>query len=101
MLTFPQGITNEEKQLMDERGRYFQEHFEAGGVLLYGVMATGGALGPPCWKAIARSTPAFGEGDPSVTARLNRFEICPNGGVGRTRKRTMNRASYFALVGER
>lgn len=44
--TFPHDITDEETRLMDDHGRYFQQHFEAGRLLLYGpVMATGGAFG--------------------------------------------------------
>jgi uncharacterized protein len=44
--TFPHDMTDDERRLMDEHGRYFQEQFAAGGLLLYGpVMATGGAFG--------------------------------------------------------
>jgi len=64
---------------MDEHGRYFQEQFEAGRLLLYGpVMATSGAFGLAVLEvdneAEARR---FGDGDPSVRAGLNRFEIHP------------------------
>ena len=64
---------------MDEHGRYFQDHFAAGEVLLFGpVMATGGAFGLGVLEmdteAEARK---FGEGDPSVKAGLNKFEIHP------------------------
>ena len=41
-----QDTTDEERRLMDEHGRYFQDHFAAGKVLLFGpVMASGGAFG--------------------------------------------------------
>ncbi|MGA7769263.1 MAG: YciI family protein [Candidatus Sulfotelmatobacter sp.] len=77
--TFPYDMTDEERRLMDEHGRYFQEHFDAGRLLLYGpVLATSGAFGLAILEveneAEARS---FGEGDPSVRAGLNKFEIYP------------------------
>ena len=77
--TFPHDITDEEKHLMDEHGRYFQEHFEAGRLLLYGpVMANGGAFGLAVLEVDSESEARrFGEGDPSVRAGLNRFEIHP------------------------
>ena len=41
-----QDMTDEERRLMDEHGRYFKDHFAAGEVLLFGpVMATGAAFG--------------------------------------------------------
>ena len=77
--TFPGDITGEETRLMDEHFRYFQEHFAAGRLLLFGpVMAPGGAFGLAVLEvddeAEARQ---FGEGDPSVKAGLNRFECFP------------------------
>jgi uncharacterized protein len=77
--TFPQDMTDQERLLMEEHGRYFQEQFADGKILLFGpVMATGGAFGLAVLEvhdeAEARR---FGEGDPSVRAGLNRFEICP------------------------
>jgi uncharacterized protein len=77
--TFTEDMTEEERRLMDEHGRYFQEHFAAGRVLLFGpVMATDGAFGLGVLEvddeAEARR---FGEGDPSVRAGLNRFELYP------------------------
>ena len=63
---------------MDEHGRYFQEHFAAGRILLYGpVMATNGAFGLAVLEVDSEEeAKRFGEGDPSV-AGLNRFQICP------------------------
>ena len=64
---------------MDEHGRYFQDHFAAGKVLLFGpVMAARGAfgLGVPEVENEAEAR-QFGEADPSVGAGLNRFEIHP------------------------
>ena len=77
--TFPQDITPEERRIMDAHARYFQEHFAAARLLLYGpVMVPGGAFGLGVLEvedeAAARR---FGEGDPSVKAGLNRFEIYP------------------------
>jgi len=65
--------------LMDEHAAYFQNQFEAGKLLLYGpVMAPDGAFGVGILEvedeADARR---FGEGDPSVRAGLNRWELYP------------------------
>ena len=64
---------------MDEHGRYFQEHFAAGKVLLFGpVMASGGAYGLGVLEVENEAeAQQFGEGDPSVKAGLNKFEIHP------------------------
>ena len=77
--TFPHDMNDNERRLMDEHGRYFQEHFEAGKLLLYGpVMAPSGAFGPGVLEVDSETEALrFGEGDPSVRAGLNRFEICP------------------------
>jgi uncharacterized protein YciI len=77
--TFPQDITDEERRLMDEHSRYFQEHFAAGRLLLYGpVLATSGAFGLAVLEVDSEAEARqFGEGDPSVRAGLNRFEFYP------------------------
>jgi uncharacterized protein YciI len=77
--TFPHDITADEKRLMDEHGRYFQEHFAAGRLLIYGpVMATGGAFGLAVLEVDNEAeAQQFGDGDPSVRGGLNRFEIYP------------------------
>jgi len=64
---------------MDEHGRYFQEHFAAGTVLLFGpVMASSGAFGLGILEVDSEhEARRFGEGDPSVRAGLNKFEIYP------------------------
>jgi len=64
---------------MDEHARYFQDHFAAGRVLLFGpVMATEGAFGLAVLEVDSREdAQRFGEGDPSVRSGLNRFEVCP------------------------
>ncbi len=64
---------------MDEHGRYFQDHFAAGKVLLFGpVMATGGAFGLGVLETDSEAEARkLGEGDPSVKAGLNKFEIHP------------------------
>ena len=53
---------------MDEHGRYFQDHFAAGEVLLFGpVMATGGAFGLGVLEMDSEAEARkFGESDPSV-----------------------------------
>jgi len=77
--TFVQDMTDEERRLMDEHGRYFQKHFAAGKVLLFGpVMATGGAFGLAVLEVDSEEEARrFGEGDPSVRAGVNRFELYP------------------------
>jgi uncharacterized protein len=77
--TFPQDMTDEERRIMDEHGRYFEEHFAAGRILLFGpVMATSGAFGLAVLEVDSEEeAKRFGEGDPSVKAGLNRFQICP------------------------
>ena len=77
--TFPGDITEAERRLMDEHFRYFQEHFAAGRVLIFGpVMAAGGAFGLGVLEVENEDEARkFGERDPSVKAGLNRFEIAP------------------------
>jgi uncharacterized protein len=77
--TFPQDMTDQERRLMDAHSRYFQEHFAAGRLLLFGpVMATGGAFGLAVLEVDNQEeAQRFGEGDPSVRAGLNKFEIYP------------------------
>ena len=77
--TFMQDMTDNERRLMDEHGRYFQEHFPAGRVLLFGpVMASDGAFRLRILEVDNKEeAQRFGEGDPSVRAGLNRFEIFP------------------------
>ena len=77
--TFPYDITSDERRLMDEHSRYFDQQFSTGRLLLYGpVMATGGAFGLAVLEvdneAEARH---FGENDPSVKGGLNTFELHP------------------------
>jgi uncharacterized protein YciI len=77
--TFPYDITPAEQRLMDEHGRYFQEHFAAGKLLIYGpVLAAGGAFGLAVLEVDSEADVAhFGENDPSVKGGLNRFEYHP------------------------
>ncbi len=77
--TFPGDITDAERRLMDEHSRYFQEHFAAGRLLLYGpVLAPRGAFGLAVLEVDNEAeAQRFGEGDPSVKAGLNRFEFFP------------------------
>ena len=64
---------------MDEHSRYFQEHFEAGRLLIYGpVLDPRGAFGLAVLEVDDEAeVRRFGEGDPSVKAGLNRFEFYP------------------------
>jgi len=77
--TFKEDMTEEERRLMDEHGRYFQEHFASGRVLLFGpVIASGGAFGLGILEVDSeQEAREFGEGDPSVRAGMNKFEIHP------------------------
>ena len=77
--TFPHDMTDEEKLLMEEHARYFQEQFAAGRILLFGpVMASGEAFGLAVLEVDSEEEARrFGEGDPSVRAGLNRFELYP------------------------
>ena len=72
-------MNDNEKHLMDEHARYFQKHFAAGRVLLFGpVMASSGAFGLGVLEFDSeQEARQFGEGDPSVTAGLNKFEVHP------------------------
>jgi len=64
---------------MEAHSRYFVEQFRAGRLLLYGpVMAKSGAFGLAVLEVDGEAEARrFGEGDPSVIAGMNRFEICP------------------------
>jgi uncharacterized protein len=77
--TFPSDITPEEARLMEEHSRYFDKQFAAGMILVSGpVMAPGGAYGMAVLEADSEDEARqFGEGDPSVRAGMNRFEIYP------------------------
>jgi len=77
--TFPQDMTDEERLLMKDHSRYMQASFDAGKILIYGpVMAVGGTFGMAVLEVAEESEARrFGEGDPSIRAGLNRFEIHP------------------------
>ena len=77
--TFPSDITEAEQRLMGEHAKYFDQHFAAGRILLYGpVMASGGAFGLGILEVDSeRDARQFGERDPSVRAGMNTFEIHP------------------------
>jgi hypothetical protein len=72
-------MTDAERRLLNEHGRYFQELFVAGKVFLFGpVMASGGAFGIAVLEVESEAEACgIGEGDPSVTGGLNRFELSP------------------------
>jgi uncharacterized protein len=77
--TFAQDMTEKERQLMNEHGRYCFEQFAARKLLLFGpVMAKEGAFGLGILEVEDENEARnFGENDPSVRAGLNRFEISP------------------------
>ena len=77
--TFPYDITSEEKRLMGEHSRYFEDQFAAGIIVLYGpVMAPDGAFGLAVLEVDSEAEARrFREGDPSVKGGLNRFELYP------------------------
>ena len=64
---------------MDKHKAYCQQHFEQGKLLVYGpVMAPEGAFGLAILEVADESEARqFGENDPSVSAGMNRFSICP------------------------
>jgi len=77
--TFPQDMTDAEKLVMKDHSRHMRESFDSGKLLVYGpVMATGETFGMAVLE-VADETEArrFAEGDPSVRAGLNRFELYP------------------------
>ncbi|MGA8877040.1 MAG: YciI family protein [Candidatus Korobacteraceae bacterium] len=77
--TFPADITKEERDLMDKHKAYCQQQFEQGNLLVYGpVMAPEGAFGLAILEvADEAEARQFGENDPSISAGMNRFSICP------------------------
>ena len=75
--TFMQDMADEGRRLMDEHRRYFQEHFAAGRVLLFGpVMQKEELSDSACWKSIAKRRGGWRR-RPIGQAGLNTFEICP------------------------
>lgn len=77
--SFPQDITPEESAIMQVHSNYFDRQFTEGTLLLYGlVLAPSGAFGLGILEVENEAeAQRFGENDPSVRARLNRFEIYP------------------------
>ena len=73
-----------------EHVRYTHEHFTAGKVLLYGpVMAPDGAFGMGVLEvADEAEARQFIEGDPTVRAGLNKFELYPTRVAGTRAKET-------------
>jgi uncharacterized protein YciI len=77
--TFPFDMNDDEKRLMEEHAQYLKEHFDAGRILVYGpVLREGAPFGMACFhvtdEAEARR---IMDGDPTVRAGLNRYEIWP------------------------
>jgi uncharacterized protein YciI len=72
-------MTADERGLMMQHVQYTKEKFDAGKVLIYGpVMVPAGAFGMAVFEASDEAeVRQVLENDPSVLARLNRFEIYP------------------------
>ena len=64
---------------MSDHGAYFQQHFDAGKVLLFGpVLSPEGAFGVGILElADDAEARQFCENDPSVRAGLNHWELSP------------------------
>ena len=72
-------MSDDEKRLMKEHAEYMRGHFEAGRVVIYGpVLAPGATFGMGVFD-VADEAEARGimDGDPSVRAGLNRYELSP------------------------
>ena len=77
--TFPGDITADERSLMQDHAQYAKGLFNAGKVLVYGpVLAGGGAFGMGVFEAEDEAeVRQLMEQDPSVRAKLNRYEVHP------------------------
>jgi uncharacterized protein YciI len=77
--SFALDANAEELAIMKKHSVYFDEQFEAGRLLLYGLVpAQEGAFGIAILEVENEAeVRAFGENDPSVLVGLNRFEISP------------------------
>jgi uncharacterized protein YciI len=77
--TFAQDMSDEERQLMVQHGKYLLSAYEAGKLHIYGpVMAPEGAFGMAVFEAA--DEPAVRkvmDEDPSVLSGMNRYEIYP------------------------
>lgn len=77
--TFPTDMTAEERSLMEQHVTYTQQHFDAGRVLVFGpVFASSGAFGIAILDlADMEAAKQLLDGDPTVIAGLNRYELWP------------------------
>ena len=77
--TFAADMNEEERALMGEHAAYMRRFYEAGTVLAYGpVLDPAGAFGIALLEvADAAEAIAFGDGDPTVLAGMNRYSIAP------------------------
>jgi uncharacterized protein YciI len=77
--TFPHDMTDAERALMREHAVYTQQHFEQGRILIYGpVIAQLDSFGMAVVEVsdLAEAR-AMMDGDPSVVAGMNRYELLP------------------------
>jgi uncharacterized protein YciI len=77
--TFAQDMSDEERQLMVQHGKYLLSAYEAGKLHIYGpVMAPEGAFGMAVFEAADEAAVRkVMDEDPSVLSGMNRYEIYP------------------------
>jgi uncharacterized protein len=77
--TFPEDMTEDEQRLMGEHAAYLREHFEAGRILAYGpVFQPGAPFGMACFHvASEQDARRIMDGDPTIKAGLNRYDVWP------------------------
>jgi len=96
--TFPHDM-NDERRLMDEHGRYFQEHFVAGKLLLYGCQPVRAADRYLWSSSLPERVPLLLDGDNPDNARACRFKLLVRCSAPRKPAYAMARAcrAYFAV----
>jgi uncharacterized protein len=77
--TFVEDMTDEERLLMHEHGRYTRQHFLDGKILIYGpVFASAGPFGVSVFEASSEAEARqLIENDPTVRSGLNKYELSP------------------------
>jgi uncharacterized protein YciI len=77
--TFAQDMSDEERQLMVQHGKYLLSAYEAGKLHIYGpVMAPEGAFGMAVFDmADETAVRKVMDADPSVMSGMNRYEVYP------------------------
>jgi uncharacterized protein len=77
--TFAEDMSDEERQLMVQHGKYLLSAYEAGKLHIYGpVMAPEGAFGMAVFDAADEAAVRkVMDEDPSVLSGMNRYEVYP------------------------